>query len=156
MDIENTTRREQPTACATAHLTVDEIGPWISATYQAVMRTVAEQGSSLAGPPYGRYHQLDDRLLAVEAGFPVTTPITASGDVRPSALPGGPVATTIHIGSYDKMEPAYRALAEWIGEHGGEPAGDAWENYFSDPVSQPDPETWRTEIVQPYRDRTGL
>lgn len=94
---------------------------------------------------------MDDRRFEVEAGFPVTAPITASGEVHPSALPGGPVATTIHIGPYDEMEPAYRALAEWIAEHGGEPAGDAWENYFSGPVSQPDPATWRTEIVQPYR-----
>jgi hypothetical protein len=36
-------------------------------------------------------------------------------------------------------------------ELGGELAGNAWEVYLSDPSAQPDPATWRTEIVQPYR-----
>jgi effector-binding domain-containing protein len=49
------------------------------------------------------------------------------------------------------MEPAYQALASWVSEHGGELAGDAWEVYLSDPSAQPDPATWRTEIVQTYR-----
>ena len=49
------------------------------------------------------------------------------------------------------MAPAYQALASWVSSHGGEPAGDPWEVYFSDPASEPDPATWRTEIVQPYR-----
>ena len=26
-----------------------------------------------------------------------------------------------------------------------------WEVYFTDPASEPDPVTWRTEIIQPYR-----
>ncbi len=27
-----------------------------------------------------------------------------------------------------------------------------WEVFFSDPATEPDPATWRTEIVQPYRE----
>ena len=47
------------------------------------------------------------------------------------------------------MAPAYEALASWVSSCGGEPAGDLWEVCFSDPASEPDPATWRTEIVQP-------
>lgn len=81
----------------------------------------------------------------------MAAPIKAVGEVRPSSLPGGTVATTMHVGSYDQMEPAYEALAQWVKEHGQELAGDPWEVYFSDPSVEPDPATWRTEIVQPYR-----
>jgi effector-binding domain-containing protein len=87
----------------------------------------------------------------VEAGFPATRPIEGNGDVQPSELPGGQVAVTMHVGPYEQMEPGYQALASWVGERGGELAGDAWEVYFSDPSTEPDPATWRTEIVQPYR-----
>ncbi len=52
------------------------------------------------------------------------------------------------------MVPGYRAVAAWISGHGGEVVDDAWEVYLSDPTAQPDPATWRTEIVQPYRKRT--
>jgi effector-binding domain-containing protein len=41
--------------------------------------------------------------------------------------------------------------ASCVTDHGGEATGDAWEVYFSDPATQPDPATWRTEINQPYR-----
>jgi effector-binding domain-containing protein len=68
-------------------------------------------------------------------------------------LPAGPVAVTVHIGPYDAMEPAYAALASWVSGRGGQLAGDPWEVYFSDPEQRPDPSTWRTEIVQPYRIR---
>ena len=70
---------------------------------------------------------------------------------RPSELPGGQVAVTVHAGPCDQMERVYQALASLVSEHGGELAGDAWEVYFSDPSAEPDPATWRTEIVQPYR-----
>ncbi|OWY63184.1 hypothetical protein B7486_54480 [cyanobacterium TDX16] len=57
----------------------------------------------------------------------------------------------VHVGPYDQVEPAYRAAAEWVTEHGGTLDGDAWEVYLSDPDVEPDPATWRTEVVQPYR-----
>ena len=44
-----------------------------------------------------------------------------------------------------------RALVSWIDAQGGTSAGDAWEVYLTDAEEQPDPATWRTEIVQPYR-----
>jgi effector-binding domain-containing protein len=80
----------------------------------------------------------------------VRVPIKPDGEVRSSSLPGGMVATTMHIGSYDQMEPGYEALSAWVKERGQELAGDAWEVYLSDPAAEPDPTKWRTEIVQPY------
>jgi effector-binding domain-containing protein len=71
--------------------------------------------------------------------------------VHPSGAAGRPVYDATYIGPYDAMEPAYTALASWVSDRGGEPTGDAWEIYSSDPEQQPDPRTWRTEIVQPYR-----
>jgi effector-binding domain-containing protein len=49
------------------------------------------------------------------------------------------------------MGPAYEALADWVERRGGELDGEAWEVYYSDPGEQPDPATWRTEVIQPYR-----
>ena len=150
-DIHPQTRQAQPTAVARATLPVEEIGPWLGKTYGAVASVLAAQGSGPAGPPFARYHKLAHGRFVIEAGFPVLTAIEGAGDVQPSELPGGSAAITVHVGPYDQMEPAYEALASWVFEHGGELAGDAWEVYYSDPAQQPDPATWRTEIVQPYR-----
>ncbi|MGW4060802.1 hypothetical protein ACWEGE_21130 [Amycolatopsis sp. NPDC004747] len=36
-------------------------------------------------------------------------------------------------------------------EHDGELAGAAWEVDLTSPEARPDPGTWCTEVVQPYR-----
>jgi effector-binding domain-containing protein len=144
-------REAQLTAIARATLRVAEIGPWLATTYGAIAGLLAARQAAPAGPPFARFHMLGQGRFEVEAGFPVSSPIEPNGDVQPSELPGGQVAVTVHVGPYDQMEPAYQALASWVTDHGGELAGDAWEIYFSDPAAEPDPATWRTEIVQPYR-----
>ncbi len=150
-DIHAEIRKAQVTAVARAVLTVAELGPWLGKTYAATAGRLAAQGAGPAGPPFARFHALGGGRFEVEAGFPASRLIDGNGDVQPSELPGGQVAVTIHIGPYDQMEPAYQALASWVSEHGGELAEDAWEVYFSDPSTEPDPATWRTEVVQPYR-----
>lgn len=77
---------------------------------------LAQHGVQPAGPPFARYHRLEDDRFAVEAAFPVSSfPVSrmigAGGDVRSAALPGGSVARTVHVGPYDEMEPAFGALA---------------------------------------------
>ena len=142
----------QLTAVVEATLPVPEIGPWLARTFGMIAEVLAARGVPPAGPPFARYHRIDaGERFSVQAGFPVADLIERMGEVRPSSLPGGPAAMTVHIGPYEQMEPAYAALAAWIGGHDGEPVGDPWEIYLSDPARQPDPATWRTEIVQPYR-----
>lgn len=148
-EISDETTQAQHTAVASATLPATDIGPWLGRSYGQVATAVAANGTHLARPPFARLHRLPEGRFAVEAGFPVADPIGDSDDVHPSGLPAGPAATTVHVGPYDEMEPAYRALDEWVRSHGGEPAGDPWEIYFSEPKG--DPQTWRTEIVQPYR-----
>lgn len=144
-------RDAQPTAVIRATLPADDVGPWLASAYGAVAQVIAHDGTGPDGPPFVRFHKLDDGRFAIEAGFGVRTAIEPGGDVQPSELPGGLVAVTIHTGPYEEMVPAYEALASWVGDQGGELAGDPWEIYFSDPATEPDPATWRTEIVQPYR-----
>lgn len=149
-EIHADTIEEQPTAVVEATLRVAEIGPWLAKTYGAIAGLLAQHGVQPAGPPFARYHRLEDDRFAVEAGFPVSRTIDAADDVRSAALPGGSVARTVHVGPYDEMEPAFAALASWVHEQGGELVGDSWEVYFSDPDEEPDPSAWRTEVVQPY------
>ncbi|HEY3510105.1 GyrI-like domain-containing protein [Kribbella sp. NPDC051137] len=143
-------RKEQPTAVVSATLAVPDIGAWLGKAYGTVASTILAQGAAPAGAPFARYHPLGDGRFDVQAGFPVTAALTPTNDVQAATLPAGPAAATVHIGPYDTMEPAYGALTQWITTHNASPIGDPWEIYYSDPGTHPDPNTWRTEIVQPY------
>ena len=145
--------QEQPTLVMSANLTVAEIPSFLGKAYAVVAEQAGRSGLVMTGPPFARYRSLDPEYarFEVEAGFPVDKSAPVHGEVESSTLPGGPAAVVTHIGPYDEMKPAYEATEAWITQHDGMPEGSAWEVYYSDPQQQPDPSTWRTEIVQPYR-----
>lgn len=150
-DIETRTFPAQPAAVVKTTIAVAAIAEWIGGAFHAAATYLTQEGAGPAGPPFARYHCLGDDRFEVEAGFPSTRVVPGNETVTPATLPGGPVAQTLHVGPYDQMTPAYDGLLAWIRDHGCAPAGDAWEVYYSDPVVEPDPATWRTLIVQPYR-----
>jgi effector-binding domain-containing protein len=152
-EVEELAAAEQATAVVRATLAVPEIGPWFGASVGRLVALLAARGVAIVGPPFARYHVTDPgaERFDVEAGFPVAAPLDGDGDVAASTLPAGPLATTVHLGPYEELPAAYRALTAWIDEQGGVPAGDLWEVYESDPQAQPDPATWRTRVFQPFR-----
>ena len=54
-----------------------------------VVGTAEQQGVGVAGAPFARYRPADDGGWDIEAGFPVTGTVSASGRVEPVTLPGG-------------------------------------------------------------------
>lgn len=150
-EIEKRTVTETPTAVCTAKLTAADMPALMPRTFWTVAGVLGAQGAVPSGPPFARYRMLGDGVFETEAGFPASRPVEPSDDVQPSTLPGGPVAYTVHVGPYDVMRPAYDAIEAWMRANGVEPNGDMWEVYLSDPVAEPDPATWRTEIYAPFR-----
>jgi effector-binding domain-containing protein len=150
------TRDGQPTLAIQHTLSRDrlDLGEAYGSTFPRVFAALAERGLAPAGPPFGRYLEWGAERVVVEIGVPVAeqlvdVPADASaGELCSSALPGGTVATLTHVGHYEGLPDANRALAEWIEQRGLERSGALWESYVDDPESVP-PDELRTEIVQP-------
>jgi effector-binding domain-containing protein len=87
--------------------------------------------------------------VEVVVGFPVAGPIAAQGEVVPFELPGGRVVTGTHVGPYDTLTNTYEELTAWTQAEGLTLAEGMWESYLSDPSAEPDPATWRTQVVWP-------
>jgi effector-binding domain-containing protein len=47
------------------------------------------------------------------------------------------------------MHKTYAEMHSWMARQGLTPAGHMWEVYLSDPSTEPDPSTWRTQIFWP-------
>jgi effector-binding domain-containing protein len=145
--------RPQPAASVRGRAAWAELGPFISGALIEVFRVAGEQGARFAGPAYGIYHNAEatEAEVELEIGMPVVEPVEPSGRVIAATIPGGLVATTVHAGRYEEVGPAYRALGEWVQEHGHETAGPPREVYIVGPDQVSDPGALRTEIVWPIR-----
>jgi effector-binding domain-containing protein len=136
------------TAVVKVDVPVEELPGAIGGAVAEVEASMAEAGVGLAGPPFARYLAFGPAVRA-EIGFPVERPAPHVGRVYPGTLPGGRVASVVHVGPYDGLARTYEALQRWLEGRGLHPSGPMWEVYWSDPETEPDPATWRTEIFAP-------
>jgi effector-binding domain-containing protein len=150
----------QPTAAVRVQQPMEELD--LAAAFDRylplVMSRVQEAGSSIAGPPFARYHRFGPDLVDVELGFPVVSApegmpsldARPAGEVGRSELPGGPVARAIHRGPYDGLGRTYDALHDWIhAQPGVDDGAGPWESYVDDPGAVADQAQLRTRIDWP-------
>lgn len=150
------TRKEiapQPVLVVERRVKPSEIAATLAEGLGLVFRHGQRAGVAFAGQPFTRYVEWGPGMMTMQAGMPIAAPGTTEGDVRAETLPGGPVATTIHSGAYDKLTEAHAALQVWIEEQGFRSAGAPWEVYVTDPADYPDPADWKTEIFWPIKPR---
>ena len=68
-------------------------------------------------------------VMTIDAGVQVEQPLPGNGTVVPVTTPGGLVATTVHLGPYQKLGDASSALHQFCSEHDHPIAGPTWEDY---------------------------
>ena len=117
--------------------------------FPAVLAALAAQGVEPQGHPFAWYAGPPTDEVMLEAGFVVPSRIEPAGEVTPSHLPGGRVVQTVHVGPYSTMTASYDRVRTWILDPGLIPTRPMWEEYLTDPGTDPDPATWRTEICWP-------
>ena len=145
--------KPQSAASVRGHAAWADLGSFVSSAMMDVLAVAGSQGVRFAGPAYAMYHSADSTEAEVdlEVGLPVAEAIEPAGRVVASLIPGGLVATTVHCGRYEDVAPAYRALGEWVQDHGHETAGPPREIYLVGPEQVQEQGALRTEIVWPIR-----
>ncbi len=149
VDCEVVTIEPQQAAVVRGELPVDQLPSLFDRAFHLVLEVVQSQGLEVTGPPFGFYPRMPGETVEVAAGFPVSGPISPTGEVTALVLPGGRAAIALHVGSYDGLAQTYEELAAWLQSRGLEGGTQLWESYLSDPATEPDPATWRTQITWP-------
>ena len=87
--IRSETRRDQPTAVMVAILSASEIGDWMPQAFESIFNYLSAKAAPAVGPPFARYHRLDDSHFEVEAGFPLVEAVEGDGIIRPRRFRAG-------------------------------------------------------------------
>jgi hypothetical protein len=84
-----------------------------------------------------------DGEINMEIGQEAFEPFASTGDLFCSRIPGGEVATTAHIGPYQQLGDAHRAIVQWAADRKRTLVGPNWEIYghWTD-----DPTQLRTDV----------
>jgi effector-binding domain-containing protein len=136
---------------AVIHLTVPraEISNVMGLAIAEIMSTIAAQGVTITGPCFSYHQKRPTDVFDFEVGFPVSQPITAAGRVKMSKLPAVKVVRTNYQGGYEGLGAAWGEFCQLIEAEGLNVQESLWECYLTDPESNPDPDTWRTELNRP-------
>jgi effector-binding domain-containing protein len=149
LELSLTQRAAQHTAVVRAMIPTGQIPAFLGHAYGAVIQALSAQGMTPVGEPFAYYLHAPTPNVEMEAGFPVATQCMPSGDVVPSELPGGTIASVTHVGPYEAMVETYNQLNAWATEQGLVLGESMWETYLIDPQQEPDSNRWRTQVLWP-------
>jgi effector-binding domain-containing protein len=147
------TKEMQPQAILSIRATTTQagLGEFFMRAYPEVLGFMQSKGVQPAGPPFARYFKFSDEEVDVEGGVPVSGTIDTAGDVVAGEIAGGRVASTMHLGPYEKLSEAYSAIEGFIKENGLKAAGPPMEIYWSDPQEEKNPSKLQTEVIWPIK-----
>ncbi len=140
----------QPTLSIRTQTSVQNMPQVLGQVFGEIAQYLGRLGEQPAGMPYTAYFNMDMQNLDVEIGFPVARPLPAQGQIQPSEIPGGQVATCLFVGPYDQLGLAYEALTKYATDQGFSPTGAAYEFYLNDPRQEPKQEP-QTLILFPLK-----
>jgi effector-binding domain-containing protein len=70
-----------------------------------------------------------ESTMVVDFGVEVIRPFAQSGEVFATETPAGRVASALHIGPYERLGEAHRAIQAWREANHATFAGTSWEIY---------------------------
>lgn len=135
-----------PTAGIRREVPAGQISSFFDYAYTAVVQAIEASGALIAGAAFARYFAVPSETFDLEAGFPISAPITSSGEIVADALPAGRAARAVHFGPYDQLPTAWQQLDSWITEQGLTRTGAMWEVYVTMPTPDADPADMRTDL----------
>ena len=142
-------------AAIRVRLPLGELGPALAKLWPEVSAWLDERGIAPAGRPLIRYHVIDMPEVEISVGLPIASGADGDGRIAVGELPAGRYAVLVHVDPYEDLVQANADLQRWAAGHGVAFAGcdgaPGWagrvEFYLTDPMDDPDPLAWRTEVA---------
>ncbi len=149
-EVVTTETAEQVVVSIREKLPQDRMPAFIGSTMGELFGFLGRSGVEPVAPPFVIYYEFGPHEIDAEVCVPIAALIEGTDRIRASVIPRMTVARTLHVGPYEQLGEAYRAISEWTDEHGIEPAGPVRERYLNGPGDDgAAPADYRTEIEVP-------
>ncbi|MFI5042584.1 MAG: GyrI-like domain-containing protein [Acidimicrobiales bacterium] len=125
------------------------LSAYIGSSYDALMAGLGPLGIEPNGEPVVIYHEWSPTRIDVEVCLPVGTARPIPSEFEDRVIPAATVAQTLHVGRYEELPGAYRALETWIRDNDYEEVGPTRERYLVGPGSDAPETEYRTLIETP-------
>lgn len=148
-DIKVVEVKEQPVLSIRETTSMSSMPEKMGEIFSEIYAFMQKKAITPVGPPFAYWHGMDSGTADMECGSPVSESAKGEGRIKSSKLPGGKAATALHIGPYDQLGEAYKAVESWISDNGYQIAGSPWESYLTMPDVEPS--KIRTQIYWPVK-----
>jgi effector-binding domain-containing protein len=127
---------------------VEGIGPMLQRTFGALYEHIARSAVQPSGEPFVIYHTepAAGGEWEIEVCAPVSDVLLAPPGYAVHTIPGGSVASAVHVGPYDRIGAAYDEIRAFIRMHELDPAGPPREVYLTGPEVPPSETRTRVEF----------
>jgi len=149
MNIEIKENERRPVIGMRRKINVAEVGDFIREAFSAVGPFFESNGMEMTGPPVSIYYAVNGSEMDVAAGAPVTQVTAITDEISEFELAGGKAATAIYTGPYEGIGAAWGEFMSEISGRGETAVEPCWEEYITDPTTEPDSSKWQTLLVQP-------
>ncbi|MFH1161484.1 MAG: GyrI-like domain-containing protein [bacterium] len=121
--------------------------------FSELMKFIQVNKLSPVGHPFAIYQSWDSVTMfsVFDMGIAVVYSVPGKGRIRAEEIPAQKVVVADYFGPYDQTFKVYHALDKYIAQGKLEIAGNPWEIYITDPMTEPDTSKWETQILFPVK-----
>lgn len=134
-----------------SNVPMQEIGQEMGKSFSELMQYAGENNIQMTGAPVAIYYSWEGTNCEFESGIIVETENTGNERIKLSDTYAGKALVIEHYGSYESTNDTWQKLENHINNNKMEMNGAPWEEYITDPMSEPDTSKWLTKLYWPIK-----
>lgn len=123
----------------------------LASMYKRISHFMKLSGFPPTGAPLAIFHNYSSSNFDLEACIPIATVVTTPKGLNCIESTSQKTIMVKYFGSYKMITTAYTALLTYIKDKELQVTGPCWEEYVTDPASEPDSTKWQTNIYYPVK-----
>jgi len=147
VNFEEITMAPKPALSVAINTDIAHLSEEMGKAYKQIMNYIKANALTITGAPYSLYEKWNPPTeVSFVAAVPVNKKVTGNANIKMTETPSGKMLKVVYFGAYDKTGYIYKAYDKYAASNKLETRGGPWEEYITDPTTEPDTAKWQTNI----------